>query len=96
MSDTGTDWAATADEMQALAEGKQYAERAYLLEAAVGLRRLAQLEARLAAARASITSVEDDDPNDLIPALEEAAERTYEARAAAVLGSGEQPERTEP
>ena len=89
--DTGTDWAALADVLEDWPYGQPRVTKQEAELAAVGLRRLAQLEARLAAARASITSVEDDDPNDLIPALEEAAERTYEARAAAVLGSGEQP-----
>ena len=92
---TDTDWATLADRLTAWSdvanEECDHHECKFLRAAAVGLRRLAQLEARLAPARASITSVEDDDPNDLIPALEEAAERTYEARAAAVLGSGEQP-----
>jgi hypothetical protein len=83
--DTGTDWAALADVLEDWPYGQPRVTKQEAELAAVGLRRLAQLDTAIG------------DPGNLrlladtfdLPILRRIAD-------AAVLGSGEQPERTEP
>jgi hypothetical protein len=94
--DTGTDWAALADVLEDWPYGQPRVTKREAEAAAVGLRRLAQLEAAIGAQPEladSLRKAQSIIRHKFSPAVANPVQRAAEMmdRLAVVLGSGEQP-----
>jgi hypothetical protein len=99
--DTGTDWAALADQLERHLPPYVILDAGATRAAAVGLRRLARLDTAIGAQPELADSLRKAQAiirHKFSPAVANPVQRAAEMmdRLAAVLGSGEQPEGTEP